>query len=467
MTKRQRNLTGSIVLLAIALFCVLLYLKLASDTGPGARKMPPVVVKLATATPDQWQTEIAGTGTLSAFNGIWIDSEVAGRITDVHFSSGIDVKKGQLLLTIYPDIIAADLKRAETKLAYSTSDFNRKAKLYERKVLSGDEYDKAKATMDGDKASVLSYKAQLAQHYVRAPFSGRLGLKQVDLGDYLDKGTQIVNLEALDPLRVEFRIPQAYLSQLAVGQQVEITAKAYSDKTFTGTIYAFDSGIDPETRTIGARAKVPNPNKLLMPGTYVDVKVFAGKKQPVLVVPQTAINYAPSGDTVYLDKKGVATKQKVTVGQQRGDSIAVLSGLKAGDSVISAGQVKLAEGDKIMTQEQWDLFLIKKGGGEKLLKEKQQQLDQGRKKLADKKKELAAKAKTLKEKQTKFDKVSGKEPAFLRNKQAKELKEKTALLKEKKEELQEKEKELQQKAAHLEKMKALYASQPKSATSKP
>lgn len=324
----------------------------ASKSGKG--NMPPTVVKTYDVKQQNWQDSIVVVGSLSAFNGVLLSSEISGRITSVNVHEGQNVKKGDLLIEIYPDIVQAQLQKDKAQLVYNQKTYERYLALAGKGYVSQSDLDNQKAQLDMNKAAVASDMANLKQHYITAPFSGRLGVTKISLGDYVNSGTELVSLQQLDPIRVDFNIPDSYLSQIKKGDQVEISSKAFAQK-YTGTIYALDSVVDTDTRTLAARAKVPNPGNTLVPGTYVQVVVRMLKPQATIVIPQIAIVYSSSGDFVYLmtaDHK--ALKTSVTLGDKIADGLVIVNkGLKVGDMVITEGQMKLFDGSPVMTVDEY------------------------------------------------------------------------------------------------------------------
>ncbi|MBB70842.1 MAG: hypothetical protein CMF50_00400 [Legionellales bacterium] len=311
-------------------------------------QMPPTVVQTFTAQQQKWLDQITATGTMSAFKGIIVKPEVSGRITKIYFEDGTYVKKGDPLVQIYPDILQAQLKQNEAALELAKLDFERGDELYAKRVISRQEYDNLSSTLQQRQADVEATKAQLEQHNITADFSGMVGLRQVNLGAHVSAGEAIVSLQELDPIRVQFTVPETFLNELALGQVVEISPSSEPNKTYKGIVYAFDSAINPKTRSLSVRAKVPNPQHKLLPGLFVDLTLYAGTPHDVVVVPQTAIDYSTQGNSVYKVIDGKAQKANVKTGLRRGNLIEVTDGLKAGDLVVIAGQLKLTNGAPVI-----------------------------------------------------------------------------------------------------------------------
>lgn len=336
--QRRNLLTGVLVLTLSLIFWGNLS---AKSKQPEAKEKPATVVEAAKAKQQEWYDEIKATGTLSAFQGVTMKPEVSGRVTAIYFEEGTSIEKGKPIIQIFPNILEAELDKAEAAEALAKIEFERAQELYKKKALSKQDRDIRASEYAQTQASVDQIRAQLTQYNITAPFSGRLGLRLVDLGEHLSIGQPIVNLQQLDPIRVEFSIPEVYLDLLALGQTVELTASSDPNKTYQGQVYAFDSIIDPETRSLNIRAKIPNEKEILLPGTFVRLSLLAGEKHPVITVPQTALVYSPEAVTVYKIENSKAVSTKVTIGIRRGSEVEIKSGLKVGEQVVTAGQMKL------------------------------------------------------------------------------------------------------------------------------
>lgn len=345
-----------IVVLAIAAWFGYRYFMLVMIAKyQAAYKMPPTVVQTYTATKKPWQQTIEATGSLSAAEGVTLTTEVPGRITNIYFKSGTYVASGTPLVQLYPKIIQAELKGAKAKLIMEQANLKRFTTLFKKGFYDKANLDKAKAAVESDQAMVDNYQAQLDQLTIKAPFDGKLGLRQVSVGDFLNPGNPVVDVQAIDPMRVDFNVPEVYLQQIKIGGKISITSRAINtkDKSSEGTIYAFNSKIDPNSRMLGVRAHVPNKNHTLMPGTFVEVIAYLGKAQQPIMIPQTAVMYSLEGSYVYLMKNHKAIKTPITVGQKLADNhIIVTKGLQANDLVIIGGQEKLHNNAPVMTQQE-------------------------------------------------------------------------------------------------------------------
>lgn len=331
------------IILLITLFC-LSNVTLAAN---GKKEEPPVFVETIAIKPVTKTDQLASTGTLISIPGIIVKPEIAGRITKIYFKSGEVVPKAAPLIEINPDIIKANLAAAQAELKLSQLNFTRSFSLYQTHDISKSDFDQAQANLNSARADVDSAQAKLRQATVVAPFSGKLGLSQVNEGDYVSVGQNIVSLQTIDPLKVDFSVPEIYQSKVVIGQTVLLHTDAYPKETFIGKVEAIESLVDPNNRTLGVRANVPNQAAKLIPGGFV-VVALQFSAQEVITVPQTAIVYDPAGSYVYKVVGGKAEKTKVILGARDSDNIIILSGLKSGDVIITAGQIKVYPGAKVM-----------------------------------------------------------------------------------------------------------------------
>lgn len=325
------------ILAILVCFCTLT----ALAKGFGA--MPPPMVQAETVKMQPWQQKVQATGSLAARQGIVVKPEIAGRVTFIYFKSGQDVQQGTPLLQLNQSILKSQLALNQANLALRKDQFQRAIALYQEKAMAKADYDTAKANLDSAQAQVDQAAAQLKQTDIVAPFSGKLGLRQVSIGDFVSSGQSIVNLQSLDPIIVNFSVPEIYLNKLASGDTVHIHSDAYQKKVFTGTVYAYDSIIDPDTRTLSVRASVPNPGEKLLPGAFVEVTLLLGKPENLITVPQTALVASINGTSVYKVVNGKAVETPVVVGTLENNLATIKSGLKAGDVVVTDGQNKIQE----------------------------------------------------------------------------------------------------------------------------
>jgi membrane fusion protein (multidrug efflux system) len=314
---------------------------------------PPISVAAIPATEQPWQRQYHAVGSFAAVQGVMLSNELAGTIEKIAFESGDQVKRGDLLVrfNVAPD--EAQLRGAEAQAALARINLNRAKDLRAQGTNAQSDLDIADAEYSQATALVDNLKATIAKKIITAPFSGRLGIRQVNLGQFLAVGTPIVTLESLDPLYLNFALPQQDVVGLAVGQKVRITVDAYPGEVFVGAVNALNSKVDDATRNLAIQATVPNADGRLKPGMFGSVDVLRPKEDKFLVLPQTAIVYNPYGNAVYVvvqekDDQGVPTlvarQRFVQLGETRGDQVAVLKGVVAGEQVVTAGQLKLRNG---------------------------------------------------------------------------------------------------------------------------
>lgn len=295
----SKQFKGILVFSLFLLCLVILVLFIEHNAAKKLRvsfQMPPSVIIAQPVQNIAWQTQVQAVGTLMAIQGVMMQSTGAGPVTGIFFQSGQYVKAGQALFQLNPG---------------------------------------------------------LDRIIINAPFDGQLGLKQVDLGSYVSPGTQLVNIEDTDPMKVQFFVPQTYVGDLALGQTVTFTVDAYPNKTFTGKVFAIDAQLDSDTRGLAVWASIPNPNHELVPGTYAKVTLYTSGQKPVLVVPQTAIGYAFNGEYVYrVGPGGKAIKTTVVLGERRGDNVSILKGLKPSDVIVAVGtgMEKFGDGSQLLPE---------------------------------------------------------------------------------------------------------------------
>lgn len=315
---------------------------------------PPQTVSTMVAAQQEWQTQLQAVGSLRAVNGANLSSEVAGIVSALHFESGADVKKGDLLVELTADDDIAHLKALQATAALAKIVYQRDSELLKSKTVSQQTVDTDKGNLDNAEATAAQQQALVDYKTIEAPFAGRLGIRQVDLGQYLAAGTPIVTLQQLDPIFVDFYIPQGSMAQVKVGQAMTARIDTFPDRTFPGTISAINAVVDPATRNVQMRATLDNKDAALLPGMFATINIDVATPERHITLPQTAIAYNSYGNIVYLVEdqgKGadgkpnlVARQSFVSTGATRGDQVAVLSGVKEGDVVVTAGQIKLHNG---------------------------------------------------------------------------------------------------------------------------
>lgn len=310
-------------------------------------------VATISAQKQPWQSRIQSVGTITAINGASLSAEVSGIVATIDFRSGEDAQKGDVLLTLRPNNDPAVLAQLQAQARLASINYARDEQQFAAKAVSRAQLDTDRANLEAANAQVAAQEAAMAEKVVRAPFSGRLGIRQVDVGQYLPAGTEIVTLEQLNPLFVDFYLPQQDLPRLAVGQTVELRLDAYPNQLFPAAITAIGATLTQDTRSVLVRAELQNPALTLRPGMFTTVFVDIGAPREMVTLPQTAIAYNSYGDTIYTvehgkDAKGhetlLARQVFVTLGATRGDQVQVLSGIEPGDQVVIAGQMKLHNG---------------------------------------------------------------------------------------------------------------------------
>lgn len=312
---------------------------------------PPAVIAATTAQAETWQNRLQVVGSLTAVAGIEVTSEVAGQVRALHFDSGEQAELGALLLELDDSTDQARLQGLIAERTLARLRFERVARLIEDKSVSRSDYDEARAALDSAEAQVAAQEALIAKKRIRAPFSGRLGIRRVDVGEYLTPGAAIVPLEQLDPIYVDFTLPERELARVTTGQAVEVRVQAYPEQTFSGQILALDPGVEVGSRSFRLRARLANPDGRLRPGMFADVRILLPQVDEVVTVPDTAISYAPYGDSVFLiepvDGTLQVTRRQIETGARREGRVAVLAGLAVGDRVVSAGHNKLRNGQAV------------------------------------------------------------------------------------------------------------------------
>jgi membrane fusion protein, multidrug efflux system len=321
--------------------------------------VPPATVTSAVAGYQTWQPQLAAVGSLRAVRGVDVTTEVPGLVREIAFSSGQEVKAGQILVRLNDDADTALLHSLQAAAELSQTVYRRDKAQYEIQAI-------AKAQLDADAADLKSRSAQVAQQAalvdkktIRAPFAGRVGITTVNPGQYLNPGDAIVTLQAIDPIYADFYLPQQQLGQLAIGQSVAVDTNAFGGRTFDGKIKSINPRVDSATRNVQIEASVDNRERKLLPGMYANVKIDAGSEQRYLTLPQTAITYNPYGATIFVIKPGTqpdaqgktlpfAQQVFITPGPTRGDQVAILKGVEAGMQVVTSGQLKLKNGTPLV-----------------------------------------------------------------------------------------------------------------------
>jgi membrane fusion protein (multidrug efflux system) len=305
------------------------------------------------AQQEQWPLTLSAIGTMAAVQGVTVSADLPGMVERIDFDSGRAVRAGAVLAVLDTRQEQAQLAAIEARRELARLTYERVQELLTQKVISKAEFDRATAELHQSDAQLGEIKAVIQRKTIRAPFSGVLGIRQVNLGQYLAGGDALVTLQSLNPIYVNFGVPQQSAGQIPVGRIVKITSTDSGGSEWSARVTALDSMVDEATRNIQVQATLPNPDGKLRPGMFVQAEVAIGPSQSVIVLPASAISYAPYGDSVFVvtDLKGEDGKtyrgvrqQLVTVGPARGDQVAVVTGLKPGEEVVTSGLFKLRNG---------------------------------------------------------------------------------------------------------------------------
>lgn len=320
----------------------------AAGPGGGMGEMPPMPVETAHVVSVSLPSQIETVGSLRASESVVLKPEVAGRIERIHFTEGQHVDSGALLFSLDPALAQADLNEAEANLENSKRAFSRASELASKQLIARSDYDSSRATLAVNQARVASARTRIDKTRIRAPFPGTIGLRGVSVGDYINAGDKLVDLVRLDPMQVDFRIPEVQLGSIAVGQAVKLEVDAFPGRDFDGEIIAIDPMIDPAGRSAQVRARIANTDGTLRPGLFARLRIVLGTNPKALVIPEQAI--WPEGDQkkVFRVEGGVVKLVVVKLGTRLPGQVEILDGLKLGDEVVTAGQLKLHEGMKVM-----------------------------------------------------------------------------------------------------------------------
>jgi membrane fusion protein, multidrug efflux system len=329
---------------------------------------PPVTVTAEAARTDKWIERISSIGTLIASQGVEVTSQVAGIVTEVSIESGIEVEQDTRLVQLDTSVEVADLASATAIEREAGVAYDRQADLMQKRVTSEANLDTARAKRETAQAAVKRIQAVIAQKRIVSPFAGRLGIRKVEKGQYVSAGMPLVSLQALNPIRVDFPMPEQQIGKLRVGQPIELTVDAFPNQVFGGEIQSLDARVAQDTRTLLVRGLLPNPERKLLPGMFANVTVLVGDATDVVTVPRTAVTYSLYGDSVYVVKPAppkdgklasaspsdpppepalVVERRYVRTGQVREDRVAIVFGLAKGEDVVTTGQLKLNPGASI------------------------------------------------------------------------------------------------------------------------
>ena len=319
--------------------------------------MPAVTVSTSVASADRWAPVIPSVGTLRASRGVDITVQESGMITDLRFESGAEVKEGDLLAQQYVDDERARLEALEADVELAELNLARAEDLLSKNLNSQFDYDTRKTDRNRAVAQARNVRLIIEKKTIRAPFDGRIGIRQVDLGEYVEPGNPIVRLEALDKILVDFPVPQRSIGLVRVGQSLIIRVDAYPDSVFKGKVTAISPQVRAQTRDVRLEGLVGNESEQLLPGMFAEIAIQLPVAEKVVTLPQATITYSPYGDSVFVleemtDDSGntgyVAQNRFIQTGDTRGDQVAILSGVSPGETVVTAGQVKLRNGSRVV-----------------------------------------------------------------------------------------------------------------------
>jgi len=352
MAKRLILVLGVVVVLLAGLGFAK-FRQIESAVQASSFQPPPEAVTSVVTRREQWPATMNVIGTTEAVHGVTVSADLPGTVARINFDSGMAVHEGEILVELDTRQEKAQLASLEAQRDLAQQNFGRTQELLNAGVISRAEYDQATSQQKATEANVGEIKATIARKTIRAPFSGILGIRKVNLGQYLPAGSPIVSNQSLNPIYVNFGVPQQAAAQVHIGRSLHVTAEDIAGKVFGGNVTAIDSEVDPTTRNIQIQATLPNPEGKLRPGMFVQVELSLGASRDVIALPASAINYAPYGDSVFVitdlkDPKGQTyrgVKQTfVKVQGSRGDQVAIISGLNPGDEVVTSGVFKLRNG---------------------------------------------------------------------------------------------------------------------------
>ena len=321
--------------------------------------LPPATVSTFAVTSSQWQPKLSSVGNVRAYRGVELSTEIGGLVQAVTIKSGIDVKEGELLIKLNDasDVAQLGSLKALADLAKVINERDRQQ--LEIQAISKNVFDTSKADAASKQAQVEQQTALVAKKNLKAPFTGRVGIVMINPGQFVNPGDKLITLQTLDPIFVDFNLPQSNAAQIQVGQEIVVTTDAFKDKSFTGKVTAVSPKIDANTRNIQVEAQLANPDKKILPGMFANVNLKLGEEVKLLTLPQTAVTYNPYGSTVFIakptgkkDKQGKpaleAQQVFVTTGPTHGDQVAILKGIEEGATVVTSGQLKLKNGTPLI-----------------------------------------------------------------------------------------------------------------------
>lgn len=356
------------------------------DSFVAAYIPPPVGVEADPAMEEQWDITLSAVGTVKAVNGVDITTEASGLIKEIYFASGQEVEEGDVLIQLDDEVEQANLKSFKAQYRLAKINFDRDSRLMRSNAISRIEFDKVEAQLADMKAQVERTEATIAQKKIKAPFAGRLGLRQVNVGEFINSGDDIVTLQALDELLIEFSVPEYFTPKLYVGQKLRFTVTAFGQRVFEATISSINAKVDETTRNIQVQGNFLNDTGKILPGMFANVSIILEEQKSVTTVPQTAVSYSLYGDSVFVvseqdlnlktpettldifgleidlskihkmevpPERGLAVSRRyVKLGERQGNRVSIVDGVAAGELVVTAGQLKLNNGTRVEVIEQ-------------------------------------------------------------------------------------------------------------------
>jgi membrane fusion protein (multidrug efflux system) len=344
------------VILLFAVIGSVVVRNIMKQIAQGSAPQPAVAVTAIKAASQEWQPQLNAVGSLRAVRGVDVTTEIAGLVREIRFKSGDETKAGAVLIELNADSDLAQLASLKAAADLAQITLTRDRTQLAAQAISQAQVDSDEADLRSKRAQVAGQQATVDKKIIRAPFSGRLGITLVNPGQYLNPGDKVVTLQTIDPIFIDFNLPQQQISGVSLGQLVTVSSDAYRGQAFSGKVTAIDSKVDTATRNVQIEATLANPKRLLLPGMFGRAAVDSGEKQSYLTLPQTAITYNPYGATVFVtadkkDAKGNPQLQVqqvfITPGPTRGDQVAILKGVSEGATVVTSGQLKLKNGTPV------------------------------------------------------------------------------------------------------------------------
>lgn len=323
----------------------------SSAAGPSFQR-PAIPVEMAVVETRTFVEQETAIGSLASDEAVILRSEIAGRVDQIGFTEGQRVEKDDLLITIDDSIYRAEFNQAQARLNLSQANYDRAVDLEGRGAGTQRALDETLSKLSEDRATLDLARARLERTEIRAPFSGVIGIRQISPGDYITAGQEIVNLEAIDPIKVAFRMPEVLLSVVKTGQSVVVSVDAYPGESFEGLIYVINPRIESAGRSVELRARIPNPDSRLKPGLFARIAIIFERRENAVMVPERALVPIQSRQTVFVVEDGAVKLRDVTTGGRQGDQVEILTGLMPGETIVTAGQLKLRDGAAVMDASQ-------------------------------------------------------------------------------------------------------------------